>query len=66
MYPRRELHFDTSKPDGTPRKVLDVSRIKALGWSPRIAFDDGVRATYDWFLAQDPSALRGVEPVAAH
>ncbi|MDP1793281.1 MAG: GDP-L-fucose synthase [Acidimicrobiales bacterium] len=65
VYPEAELTFDTSKPDGTPRKVLDVSKLNALGWSPAISFGDGVRATYEWFLAQDPSELRGVDPVAA-
>jgi GDP-L-fucose synthase len=42
-----DLVFDTSKPDGTPRKVLDVSRLRALGWQPRIAIEDGVRAVYE-------------------
>jgi GDP-L-fucose synthase len=44
------LRFDRSKPDGTPRKVLDTSRLAALGWSPRIALEQGIRATYRWFL----------------
>ena len=44
------LRFDTSKPDGTPRKLLDVSRLRALGWAPRIALREGIIATYDWFL----------------
>jgi GDP-L-fucose synthase len=41
--------WDTSKPDGTPRKLLDVSRILALGWSPTIPLDAGIKATYNWF-----------------
>jgi len=41
--------FDDSKPDGTPRKVLDVSRLRALGWEPAIDLADGVKQTYDWF-----------------
>jgi GDP-L-fucose synthase len=45
-----ELVFDTSKPDGTPRKLLDISRLRQLGWQPRIALEDGVRDTYQWFL----------------
>jgi len=43
------LEFDTSKPDGTPRKVLDVSRIQALGWRHKIGLEDGIRATYTDF-----------------
>ena len=42
--------WDTSKPDGTPRKLLDASRIEALGWRPRIALADGIRRTYAWFV----------------
>ncbi len=44
------IEWDTSKPDGTPRKVLDVSRIRALGWSPTVALEDGIERTYGWFL----------------
>ncbi len=43
--------LDPSKPDGTPRKLLDVSRINALGWRARIGLEDGIRETYRWFLA---------------
>jgi GDP-L-fucose synthase len=45
------LTFDASKPDGTPRKLLDVSRLKSLGWEARIGLEDGLRDTYDWFVA---------------
>lgn len=45
-----ELIFDPSKPDGTPRKLLDVSRLHALGWKAETPLTDGIRATYDWFL----------------
>lgn len=45
-----KLVFDTSKPDGTPRKLLDVSRLTALGWRAQIALEQGVRSTYKWFL----------------
>lgn len=48
---RGEIHWDLSKPDGTPRKVLDVSRLNALGWSPKIALRDGIVETYDWYRA---------------
>jgi GDP-L-fucose synthase len=44
------LVFDASKPDGTPRKLLDVSRVKALGWASKISLEDGVRSTYAWYL----------------
>jgi GDP-L-fucose synthase len=44
------LRFDTSKPDGTARKLLDTSRLPALGWSPRIELEAGIRSTYEWFL----------------
>jgi GDP-L-fucose synthase len=44
------LRFDSSKPDGTPRKLLDTTRLKALGWSPRIELEAGIRSTYEWFL----------------
>jgi GDP-L-fucose synthase len=42
--------FDTSKPDGTPRKQLDVSRLRALGWNPRMLLSEGLGETYKWFL----------------
>jgi len=44
-----KLSFDASKPDGTPRKVLDVSRIKALGWTAKIGLKEGLAATYAWY-----------------
>jgi GDP-L-fucose synthase len=44
------LEWDTSKPDGTPRKLLDVSRIQELGWSAEIPLDEGVRSTYRWYM----------------
>ena len=47
-----EIVWDTSKPDGTPRKLLDVSRLRALGWAPRINLREGIADTYRWYLAQ--------------
>ena len=44
-----EIQWDASKPDGTPRKVLDVSRIKALGWEPTITLDEGIASTITWY-----------------
>ena len=46
-----QLHFDRSRPDGAPRKLLDCSRLTALGWSARICLEEGLRSTYAWFLA---------------
>jgi GDP-L-fucose synthase len=45
-----ELVFDAAKPDGTPRKLLDITRLQNLGWKPRISLRDGIRQTYQWFL----------------
>jgi GDP-L-fucose synthase len=52
VYPDAKLVFDTSKPDGMPRKVLDVSRLRGMGWEPAIPLPQGVRSTYEWFLQQ--------------
>src|SRR6266446_7468067 len=46
-----ELAWDTTKPDGTPRKLLDVTKLHALGWKPAITLRDGIQLTYDWFVA---------------
>jgi GDP-L-fucose synthase len=46
-----EFRFDTSKPDGMPRKVMDVSRLRALGWSARTPLEEGFRKAYDWYAA---------------
>jgi GDP-L-fucose synthase len=48
-----KLIFDPSKPDGTPRKLMDSSKLLALGWKPQIALEDGIKNVYDWFLAHD-------------
>jgi len=53
-----EIVYDTSKPDGTPRKLLDVSRLNSLGWHPSISLEKGVSETYRWFLDQGV-AMRG-------
>ncbi len=45
-----DLVFDATKPDGTPRKLLDITRLQTLGWKPRISLIDGIRQTYEWFL----------------
>lgn len=50
------LDFDTSKPDGTPRKLLDILKIKSLGWSPRIQLRDGIADAYRWFVENQSTA----------
>ena len=45
-----ELVFDTSKPDGTPRKLLNIEKLRSLGWSPRIPLREGILDAYAWFL----------------
>lgn len=45
-----EIVWDTSKPEGTPRKLLDVSKIKSLGWQPKISLKEGIRKTYEWYV----------------
>ena len=46
---RRTIEWDTSKPNGTPRKVLNVDKIKSLGWEPKISLKNGIKSTYDWY-----------------
>lgn len=63
VHPGAELVFDTSKPDGTPRKLLNVDRLEALGWRATVPLADGIRSTYAWYLAQlraGAGGLRGV------
>src|SRR5664280_904828 len=59
VYPEARLTFDASKPDGTPRKLLDVSRLHALGWRHRIELREGIEATYRWFVHHHAN-LRGL------
>ena len=51
VYPEAEIHWNTSMPDGTQRKLLDVSRLHDLGWKHSISLRDGIQATYQWFLS---------------
>ena len=46
------LEFDAGKPDGTPRKLMDSSRLHGLGWKPRVSLRDGIRETYEWYLRE--------------
>jgi GDP-L-fucose synthase len=48
-----QIEWDTSKPDGTPRKLLDTSRLGNLGWKPKITLEKGLKDTYEWFLSQN-------------
>lgn len=57
---RGDLRFDRGKPDGTPRKLLDVTRITSLGWKPGIPIEEGIRKTYEWFEENYPY-VRGVK-----
>jgi GDP-L-fucose synthase len=57
VYPQARLVFDSSKPDGTPRKLLDVSRLHALGWRHRIGIREGIESTYRWFV-ENPGLVR--------
>ena len=43
------IEWDSSKPDGTPRKLMDSSKLRDLGWTPAISLEEGIRSTYDWF-----------------
>ncbi len=47
-----ELRFNPEYPDGTPRKLLDVSKLKALGWKPKISLEEGIRRTYEWYVSR--------------
>lgn len=59
-----EINFDTSKPDGTPRKLLDVSRINSLGWKHTISIEDGIKRTYESFLEElNDGTIRGITPL---
>lgn len=56
-----EIIFDSTKPDGTPRKLLDVSKIQAIGWKHKITLEDGIRGTYDWYKnSKLEGSLRGI------
>jgi len=54
------LTFDTSKPDGTPQKLLDVSRLTALGWHARVGLEEGIAETYRWYVTQEQQAMQSM------
>jgi len=64
VHPDAEIVFDTTKPDGTPRKLLDVSRLHALGWRHQVPLRDGIATTYRWFLEHQAVARLGTPVVA--
>ena len=47
-----KIRYDSSKPDGTPQKLLDISRLKNLGWAPTVTLHEGIRKSYEWYLKQ--------------
>jgi GDP-L-fucose synthase len=53
-----KLVFDTSKPDGTPRKLMDVSRLQGMGWKASISLNEGLEDAYQWFV-KNASSVRG-------
>jgi len=68
VHPEARLVFDRTKPDGTPRKLLNVDRLESLGWQASVPLHKGIRSTYKWYLAQlEPGGggLRGVAAAAA-
>ena len=48
-----EIIWDSSKPDGTPRKLMDVSKMTNAGWKAKIALEEGIKETYEWFLENE-------------
>lgn len=64
VHPEAELLFDPSKPDGSPRKLLDVSRLHALGWRHRVDLEEGIDRTYRWFVEHQDAARLGAAAAA--
>ncbi len=64
VHPGAELRFDATKPDGTPRKVLDVSRLASLGWTASTELAAGIASTYEWFLSHHDSLRTRTSQVA--
>lgn len=52
-----DFRYDASKPDGTPRKLLDVARLTALGWTAKTELHEGLRRTYEWYLENGTAAV---------
>lgn len=56
-----EIKYDSSKPDGTPRKLMDVSRLHDLGWKHKTSLEEGIKKTYNWFLENYNNKSKGIE-----
>jgi GDP-L-fucose synthase len=54
-----QIRFDPKRPDGAPRKLLDVSRMHSLGWRARISLEDGIASTHDWYCANAAASVAG-------
>jgi GDP-L-fucose synthase len=54
-----QIRFDPSRPNGTPRKLLDVSRIHSLGWRASITLEEGIASTYEWYCANAATTVAG-------
>jgi GDP-L-fucose synthase len=65
VYPDAQIAWDATKPDGMPRKLLDVSRLHTLGWTHRISLDEGIASTYRWFLDHQDAVTTSRRAVAA-
>jgi len=65
VFPEARLSWDSSKPDGMPRKLLDVSRLRALGWTHRISLPTGIEQTYRWFVEHHDAAMAAERPATA-
>jgi len=65
VHPRARIRFDTGKPDGTPRKLLDVGRLHALGWRHRVSLREGIASSYSWFLENRDRARGASRPLQA-
>jgi GDP-L-fucose synthase len=59
VHPKSEIVFDATKPDGTPRKLLDVSRLHEVGWRHRIGLRDGIISSYEWFITHGHGVREG-------
>ena len=66
VHPAARIVFDRSKPDGSPRKLLDVNRLRALNWRHRIELRDGIASTYDWFISHQSSVMESVASSLVH